>query len=387
MRGASCGKKDSEAKAQKQKEAKKILLNFSFVFSGSLRFNQDVIAFVLILLLVAACAPLAAHTSAPASPSPASTAAPLIIPTPLVPRAIPSRTSLPTLTPVPTETPRPLPSWALPLITAALPTVSPISPASALAAVTADATATADPALIARVEALAASPDALIIGYSVEGRPISARRFGLGARTLLIAGGMHGGWEANTVQLMIELVDHFAGHPDDIPAGASLVIVPAINPDGLIHGRSPRGRFNANGVDLNRNWSCGWSREAVWRGRPVNPGLRALSEPETAGLAAFIETLQPDAVLFYHSAANGIFAGRCDADHGSETLAAVLGEAAGYPYGRPFSAYPVTGTAASWADGMGIPAADVELRGWSSSEFDQNLRGIRAVLEWMSNPR
>ena len=228
---------------------------------------------------------------------------------------------------------------------------------------------------------------AITIGYSVEGRAIIARRFGEGSRVLLLVGGMHGGWEANTVALMNELIAHFETRPEDVLPGMAVVLIPAINPDGLLRGRIPEGRFNANGVDLNRNWSCGWSAEAVWRNQRVNPGVTAFSEPETLALAEYIRGLQPAGVLFYHSAANGVYAGDCDSEiipADSQAMSAILGEAAGYDYGQPFTAYPVTGTAASWVDGQGIPSADVELQTSTDAEFERNLRGIMAVQRWLS---
>lgn len=227
-------------------------------------------------------------------------------------------------------------------------------------------------------------PGAFTIGTSVAGREIVGLAFGRGTRSLLLVGGIHGGWEGNTVTLMHELSAHFAANPADIPAGLRLVIVPVANPDGLPLGRVEAGRFNANGVDLNRNWGCGWSADARWRDQTVNPGPEPLSEPETRALAAFIQDQQPGAVLFYHSAAGGVFAGSCDGDHGAQRLAQIVGEAAGYSYGQPFSAYPVTGTAPSWVVGLGIPAADVELLSWTESEFDRNLRAVLAVLAWLA---
>ena len=87
--------------------------------------------------------------------------------------------------------------------------------------------------------------------------------------------------------------------------------------------------------------------------------------------------------MFYHSAARGVFAGGCDGDHGSQALAAVLGEAANYPYGEEFTAYPVSGTEANWVDGQGIPSVDVELTTTQSSEFTRNLNGVMAVQCWL----
>jgi predicted deacylase len=246
--------------------------------------------------------------------------------------------------------------------------------------------ATVDNSLLTRVavDTAVMPPGVTLVGRSVEGRGILAHQFGNGERILLLVGGIHGGWEANTVELMDELRAHFRDNPDDVLTNITLIIIPAANPDGLARGREEAGRFNANGVDLNRNWACEWSTEAVWREQKVNPGERAFSEPESQALAAYIRQIQPRAVLFYHSAARGIFAGNCAGDHGSMALSQVLGEATGYRYGEAFTAYRVTGTAASWVDGQGIPSADVELSSWTESQFDRNLSGVMAVQRWLS---
>lgn len=195
---------------------------------------------------------------------------------------------------------------------------------------------------------------------------------------------MHGGWEGNTVTLVEEMIVYFEANPQDILPGMSLVLVPVANPDGLEHGRVAAGRFNAHQVDLNRNWGCDWSAQARWRDQTVNAGTGPFSEPETGALSAFIQTLRPATVLFYHSSAGGIFAGDCGGDHGSMAMSRVLGEATGYGYGQPFTAYSVTGTAASWVDGLGIPSADVELFSWTASEFERNLRGVMALQRWLA---
>lgn len=216
-----------------------------------------------------------------------------------------------------------------------------------------------------------------IIGRSVEGRSITARRFGTGEKILLFVGGIHGGTEANTIRLMEQLIAHFSAQPQDVLTGLSLVFVPNANPDGL----NANTRFNANTVDLNRNWGCGWSAEARWRNESVNAGTAPFSEPETQALSDFIRMQKPSVVLFYHSAAGGVFAGNCER-FVSDEMAAVLGEATGYHYGVSFSAYPVTGTAAAWVDSQGIPAADVELFTSTETELTRNLAGIMALQRW-----
>lgn len=347
----------------------------------------------IILLILGACQPTpAAVILVVATPSPRPTLAQLATAAPR---------ELAVLAPTATTTPRPTPTrWPVQLLSGDAPPIGTLEPrllteVALLAQITplADESGfftppTRSPRLNpidGQAEAFVPSASsAIIVGYSVDGAPITARQLGDGERVILMVGGMHGGWEANTVALINDLTAHFESHPEDIRPGIRLVFVPVVNVDGLGRGRTPEGRFNTNGVDLNRNWGCDWSPEAVWRSQPVNAGTGPLSEPETAALAAFIQRLQPAAALFYHSAAGGVYAGNCRGDHGSAAMGAVLGEATGYSYGEAFSAYTVTGTAATWADGLGIPAADVELASWTAPELSRNLAGIMALQTWLT---
>ncbi len=222
-----------------------------------------------------------------------------------------------------------------------------------------------------------------VIGHSAEGHDLVIRRFGSGERVLMLVGGIHGGWEGNTVTLMQQLIDHFTATPADVLPGMTILINPVANPDGLAYGRIPRGRFNGDDVDLNRNWACDWSGEAYWREERVNAGIGSFTEPETVALANFILQVRPAGLLFFHSAAGGVFAGNCNGDHGSAALAAIFGKAAGYSYDKPFTAYGVSGTASDWADQQGIPAADVELLSPLDSEYERNLKGILALEHWL----
>ncbi|NDJ59831.1 MAG: DUF2817 domain-containing protein [Chloroflexi bacterium] len=227
-------------------------------------------------------------------------------------------------------------------------------------------------------------PPIFTFGRSVSGADLIAYRYGTGTQIVLLVGGIHAGFEANTIQLMERLSAHFAENPADVQAGITLLIVPVLNVDGLAYGRTLRGRFNENNVDLNRNWECDWSPEAVFGSGPVDPGAEPFSEPETVALGSLIQRTRPAAVMFYHAAANGVFAGNCsDAEGISPPLAEVYGQASGYPYGGVFSAYPTSGTAPDWVSSLGIPALDVELATADGTEFARNLNAILAVQRWL----
>ncbi|HRQ40102.1 MAG TPA: M14 family metallopeptidase [Chloroflexota bacterium] len=235
------------------------------------------------------------------------------------------------------------------------------------------------------------------IGFSVAGRPIVSYRFGLGPEAIILVGGIHGGYEWNTISLAHEMIDYFGKHPELIPASITLHIILAANPDGqfLITGHNGRpatddippdmdtlpGRFNTNGVDLNRNWDCNWSETAVWRDQTISGGPYPFSEPESQSLRDFLLAQQPLLVVFWHSAANGVFASGCPgAFPPSLQMASLYGQAAGYPVYEHFYHYPVTGDAGDWLATQNIPSFSVELKNHTDADFSQNLAGTVALL-------
>ena len=247
------------------------------------------------------------------------------------------------------------------------------------------ATDTITPTLLSSATMTAtALPSIFTFGQSVNGQDLVAYRYGTGRLVIMLIGGIHAGFEANTSELLSQIQNRFGSNPDLIDADVTFIIVPIFNPDGAERGRVSYGRFNGNGVDLNRNWGCGWSEDAFFGSNSVNAGREAFSEPETIALGSLIQRVEPVAVMFYHAAANGVFAGDCGENNtDSEALAIIYGESSGYPYGTDFSEYRVTGTAPAWVDSIGIPALDVELSTAGGTEFERNLRAIMAVQEWV----
>ena len=234
-----------------------------------------------------------------------------------------------------------------------------------------------------------------IIGYSVEERPLTDIQFGSGPTHIVFVGGIHGGYEWNTILLAYDMIDYFTANPGDIPADVTLHIIPAANPDGqyLVTAQEGRfspldvaadslpGRVNGHGVDLNRNWDCNWTANALWRDQPTSGGAKAFSEPETMALRDFLLELNPVAVIFWHSAANGVFAAGCtDVYQPSLNLAGIYGRAAGYPVYETFTSYQVTGDAGDWLSLQGIPAISVELLNHESTDWSKNRAGVTAVL-------
>jgi predicted deacylase len=236
-----------------------------------------------------------------------------------------------------------------------------------------------------------------IIGGSAGGRSIESYRFGFGSQTIVLVGGMHGGYEWNTIVLAYEMIDYFLQNPDQVPANISLYIIPSANPDGQftvtgidgrftaadVTGSIEPGRFNAHQVDLNRNWACEWQAEAVWGNTVVSGGSVPFSEPETAALRTFFLRENPEMVLFWHSKADGIYIGSCgDLYQPSKDIAEIYGRAAGYTVYDQFTAYAISGDASDWLATQGIPSFTVELKTRSQTDWSQNIAGVLALLDY-----
>jgi hypothetical protein len=243
-----------------------------------------------------------------------------------------------------------------------------------------------------------------VIGRSVENREIEEYTFGNGKTHLLFVGGIHGGYEWNSVLLAYQLVDYLKQNPAAVPENISVSIIPSANPDGLfdVVGKEGRfsladvpggqntagvGRFNAHNVDLNRNFDCKWKPESTWRSKVVSAGNAAFSEPESRAIRDFVLKNNPAAVIFFHSQANAVYASECNAGilPATFTIMNTYSKASGYKAVSTFDAYEVTGDAEGWLASINIPAITVELQTHETIEWDRNLAGIKALFEYYRN--
>lgn len=228
---------------------------------------------------------------------------------------------------------------------------------------------------------------AMAIGYSAMGRPLEVFRFGSGASERLIVAGIHGGNEWNTIALADELIAHLEEHPEIVPESVTLYILRSLNPDGDARARGYEGRVNENGVDLNHNfpyhWKEEWNRDGCWDYLPTTGGTHPGSEPETIALMNFINLHHFDALISYHSAALGIFAGGMPPFAPSERLAKDLSRVSPYSYPPYNTGCEYSGNLTDWASSVkGIPAVDIELTNHRDTDFDANLRILKVFLSW-----
>jgi hypothetical protein len=239
-----------------------------------------------------------------------------------------------------------------------------------------------------------------VIGKSAGGRDITAYHYGTGDKEILLVAGIHGGYEWNTPLLAFDAMDYFAAHPEAIAANERVTVIPVLNPDGLAKvvtlngdGRfsaadipanadTTAGRFNANTVDLNRNFDCDWQASGTWQSKTVSGGTAAFSEPETQAIKTYVEAHHPVAVVTYYSAAGGVYSSSCHNGVSDETkaLTSLYAKASGYKAYEDFNFYDITGDMVNWLAKTGTPAISIVLTTHTGIEWDKNQAGINAVL-------
>jgi murein peptide amidase A len=145
--------------------------------------------------------------------------------------------------------------------------------------------------LLAASAASSPGPRKVVLGRSLEGRPVVAYELGDPAapRKVLVVGCIHGD-ECAGVAIVNRL------RRQGTVAGVDLWLVPDANPDGRAAGT----RGNARGVDLNRNFP--------WRWRPLrgvyDSGAEPGSERETRTAMELILRLRPKVTIWFHQRLN-----------------------------------------------------------------------------------
>lgn len=240
-----------------------------------------------------------------------------------------------------------------------------------------------------------------VIGTSVKNNPITAYHFGTGDKELLFVGGIHGGYEWNTALLATQLIDYLKANPESIPKNIKVTVIPVLNPDGLqkVVGSTERftvndvpsseslvisGRFNANTVDLNRNFDCDWKETGVWQTKKVSGGTSAFSEPESKAIKNYVETNKPTAAVVWYSAGGGVYASNCHNGVSplTTTLMKTFATASGYTAHQSFDFYETTGDMVNWLAKNNIPAVSVLLTNHSDTEWTKNKAGVEALIKY-----
>ncbi|MEL7473097.1 MAG: M14 family zinc carboxypeptidase [Planctomycetota bacterium] len=135
---------------------------------------------------------------------------------------------------------------------------------------------------------------ASIIATSVRGTPIHLWRYGHGPARVLLIGLIHGD-EPEGFERFDKLWASVLA--SGMERAVTLHAIPSMNPDG----HADRGRNNARGVDLNRNWPASNFRASR------RHGPSSLSEPETMGVHEHLASFGPSVIVVFHSARSGPF--------------------------------------------------------------------------------
>ena len=239
-----------------------------------------------------------------------------------------------------------------------------------------------------------------VIGTSVKNNAITAYHFGQGKDEIVFIGGIHGGYSWNTSLVAYELIDYLKANSTVVPENITVTVIPILNPDGLesITGKIGRfvasditanqaeqtaGRYNANQVDLNRNFNCQWQPTGKWQNKTVSGGSNPFSEPETKAIEKYTADNTPVAVVTWYSAAGGVYSSNCENGVLPETaiLTNLYAKASGYKDYQEFDYYEITGDMVNWFASQNIPAISVLLSNHTDTEWTKNLAGVEAVIK------
>ncbi len=183
----------------------------------------------------------------------------------------------------------------------------------------------------------------VVVGSSVENRRIETVVFGTGSDVVLIVATIHGSEPAGTT--LVEYLSDHLSRDNSLLERRRIVIVPVANPDGLAH----NSRFNARGVDLNRNFA------ADNRQNNRRNGMTALSEPEARVISQLITRYRPNRIVAIHQPLSCV-----DYDGPAKSLAQRMAGYCDLPV-RKVGALP--GSLGSFAgETLNIPIITLELR-------------------------
>lgn len=181
-----------------------------------------------------------------------------------------------------------------------------------------------------------------IVGQSVQNRPMLCLELGGGADLTFIMGAIHGDEHAGT-PLVWRLASYLRQHQATLN-GRKVLLMAVANPDGFANNT----RYNAKGVDLNRNF------EAANRINTRQTGLIPLSEPEARVIRQLIQEYKPDRIVSIHQPLSCI-----DYDGPGRTLAEHMGQYCPLPV-KKVGARP--GSLGSYAGvTLGIPIITFEM--------------------------
>jgi protein MpaA len=212
--------------------------------------------------------------------------------------------------------------------------------------------------LVKTVVALLLVSHVLLLGRSMEGRPIDVVRVGnRHGIPVLVVGVIHGNETAGLA--IAQALERTS--PRDI----DLWIVPDLNPDGVAAGT----RGNAHGVDLNRNFSWRWRRmDGVYESGP-----RPFSEREARIARDLILRIHPKLTIWFHQHLDMVWA-----SGGDRNVEKTFARVSGLPY-HPMP--QLAGSAISWQNNTlkGTTAFAAELPAGPARNVARYVRAVFAA--------
>ena len=212
------------------------------------------------------------------------------------------------------------------------------------------------------------------LGTSAQGRTIWAHSFGRcrsnNCRKIMLTGALHGSeWRSGDLGRLVGILDtnpqYLAGQDKEV------LIIPNTNPDGVARNT----RYNARGVNLNRNFP------AYWEGCS-QCGPYPASEPETQLVVNTTNQFDPDYLISYHAQwpPNGIIFRGSDTNEGTIAFANYAARHTGYPVGYFPDFDVVPGDQTVWAESRGTRSLIIEATYVANSDWAKNWPLYQALL-------
>ena len=163
-----------------------------------------------------------------------------------------------------------------------------------------------------------------VYGQSEMGRDLVCHRVGRSDAkySMLLLFGVHGFEDAFDrdgevlARIAQQLISHYETHTEEL-GGFCLYVIPTANPDGLIDGVSNEGfgRSNANGIDVNRDFSSDWSQNTKTRNRT---GDAPFSTAEARAIRDLVLEVKPTYAMDVH--------GWAECSYGNGKMAVLMAE-------------------------------------------------------------
>ncbi len=234
-----------------------------------------------------------------------------------------------------------------------------------------------------------------ILGYSVDGGEIGSCKIGNGSQKIIFISAIHGN-EVGTVKLAHQLINWLGTENRGFKEKFTIFVIPCLNPDGYKCAKNNPdyfnggkvGRFNANNVDLNRNFpTSNFQSESIWSfGKNYTEKERVFcgkfggSESEIKTLIDFIITNHIKIAFFFHNAGRDVMGNKLPL---SQTLIRIYGEETGFRVveNKEWQKMGQTGTAKEWCEINGIAYIEVEGSTRWGSDWNIQKPAITKILE------